>query len=383
MAHVAPTASNAFLRDLLTATNQVRSGVVPSRARAATGHWKRWLDFCDEVQIDPYLRTEDPNFDAIPFLQVFATRYRSGVIAPRGKAVRARTVEDALRAVAQEMATVGAADPRLNSFGSMDFRLQRLWKSYKKVDPPPHRVKPVPLRVLRRLHHVAHTAGEQPLLAITDMILLAFFFLLRPGEYTGSPSNTSPFTLADVQLFAGRRRLPISTCPEADFALATFCTLTFTDQKNGVKGEVIGLGVSGDPSFCPVKSMTRRILDLRRHGANQSTILATYYVNGQGHPVTPSQITTALRSGVHLFDPAELGFLPSDISARSLRAAGAMALLCAQVDTDIIRLIGRWRSDEMLRYLHVQAEPIMRHFAAKMISLGDFALLPNSAVPMN
>jgi hypothetical protein len=106
-------------------------------------------------------------------------------------------------------------------------------------------------------------------------------------------------------------------------------------------------------------------------------------VNGVSHPVTPTQITTALRSGVLLFDPAELGFLPADISARSLRAAGAMALLCANVDTDIIRLIGRWRSDEMLRYLHVQAEPIMRHFASKMISLGDFALLPNSAVPMN
>jgi hypothetical protein len=140
----------------------------------------------------------------------------------------------------------------------MDFRLQHLWKSYKKVDPPPHRVKPVPLRVLRRLHHAAHTAGVEPLCAITDMILLAFFLLLRPGEYTGSPSNTSPFTLADVQLFAGRRRLNISSCPEADFSLATFCTLTFTDQKNGVKGEVIGLGASGDPSFCPVKSMIRR-----------------------------------------------------------------------------------------------------------------------------
>jgi hypothetical protein len=215
------------------------------------------------------------------------------------------------------------------------------------------------------------------------MILLAFFFLLRPGEYTGSPSNTSPFTLADVQLFAGRRRLNISSCPEADFSLATFCTLTFTDQKNGVKGEVIGLGASGDPSFCPVKSMIRRILALRRHGAIPATNLATYYVNGVSHPVMPTQITTALRSGVLLFDPAELGFLPADISARSLRAAGAMALLCANVDTDIIRLIGRWRSDEMLRYLHVQAEPIMRHFASKMISLGDFALLPNSAVPMN
>lgn len=60
------------------------------------------------MQLDPYLRTEDPNFDPIPFLQVFATRYRDGSIAARGNPVRARTVEDALRAVAQEMATLGA-----------------------------------------------------------------------------------------------------------------------------------------------------------------------------------------------------------------------------------------------------------------------------------
>ena len=58
-----------------------------------------------------------------------------------------------------------------------------------------------------------------------------------------------------------------------------------------------------------------------------------------------------------------------------------MALLCANVDTDIIRLLGRWRSDEMLRYLHLQAEPIMRNFAPKMLSGGAFVLLPNADVP--
>jgi len=47
------------------------------------------------------------------------------------------------------------------------------------------------------------------------------------------------------------------------------------------------------------------------------------------------------------------GITPHEISVRSLRASGAMSLLCAKVDTDMIRLMGRWRSDEMLRYLHV------------------------------
>jgi hypothetical protein len=60
-----------------------------------------------------------------------------------------------------------------------------------------------------------------------------------------------------------------------------------------------------------------------------------------------------------------------------------MALLYAHVDTDIIHLVGWWRSDEMLCYLHVQAEPVMHRFASKiMLSDGDFNLSPNSLVPM-
>ena len=59
-----------------------------------------------------------------------------------------------------------------------------------------------------------------------------------------------------------------------------------------------------------------------------------------------------------------------------------MALLCAHVDTDIIRLVGRWRSDEMLRYLHVQAEPVMRQFANLMVIGGNYTLLPAQDVPL-
>jgi hypothetical protein len=59
-----------------------------------------------------------------------------------------------------------------------------------------------------------------------------------------------------------------------------------------------------------------------------------------------------------------------------------MALLCAQVDTDIIRLLGRWRSDEMLRYLTVQAAPVMRDFSSRMLNQGSFTLHPNQDVPM-
>jgi hypothetical protein len=219
------------------------------------------------------------------------------------------------------------------------------------------------------------------MLAISDMVILAFFFLLRPGEYTGTSSNTTPFTLRDIQLFVDQQRVNLLTCDDNILLATTFGTLEFTTQKNGVRGEVIGLG-STPEYFCPVKALQRRVLHLRTHSAPPTTPIASYYLSGRWHRISPTQITDALRATVASCDSAQLGFLHSDVSARSLRAAGAMALLCAEVDTDIIRLIGRWRSDEMLRYLHVQAEPVMRGFAPRMLQ-AEFTLLPNSAVPMH
>jgi hypothetical protein len=381
VAVVDPHSRDAFRRDLRLATHAVHSRVVPDRLAAQNRHWQLWVSFCHQHGLDPTLRSTSSDFDAVPFLQVFAQRYRSGAIAPSRRPVRARTVEDAVRAVAQALAAVGSPDPRLDSFGHLDFRLTSLWRAWKRTDPPPTRVKPIPVQVLRQLvDHTRHLADPM-MMAVSDMVILAFFFLLRPGEYTGTSSNTTPFSLRDIQLFLGRVRVPLLTCSVPTLEATTFGTLEFTTQKNGVRGEVIGLGATSS-FFCPVKALQRRVLHLRSHQAPPSTPIASYFLDGQWFRISPPHITDALRATVSTFDSSQLGFLPSDVSARSLRAAGAMALLCAQVDTDIIRLIGRWRSDKMLRYLHVQAEPVMRGFAPRMLA-AEFTLLPNSTVPMH
>ena len=59
-----------------------------------------------------------------------------------------------------------------------------------------------------------------------------------------------------------------------------------------------------------------------------------------------------------------------------------MALLCSGVETNIISLIGPWRSDEMMRCLHLQAEPIMRNYSKLMISHCNYNLLPHNEVPI-
>ena len=58
-----------------------------------------------------------------------------------------------------------------------------------------------------------------------------------------------------------------------------------------------------------------------------------------------------------------------------------MALLCAHVDTDRIRLIGCWRSNEMLQYLHLQAQPVMQNLARHMLVLGTYTLIPGQDIP--
>jgi len=93
--------------------------------------------------------------------------------------------------------------------------------------------------------------------------------------------------------------------------------------------------------------------------------------------------TTTLTSPLHLTIMtmgAHCGLQPSDISIRSLCASGAMALLCTRVDTKTIRLLGRWRSDEMLWYLHVQSYPIVAPLAARMLQQGHFTLIPNNTL---
>jgi hypothetical protein len=257
---------------------------------------------------------------------------------------------------------------------------------YTRQDDPANRVKPIPVAILRHLMAQAILSGAAPCLAMADMICLAFYFLLRPGEYTGTGAGAHPFTFSSVALFVGPTRLNLATAPADLLPTATFVTLEFTRQKNGVSGEVIGLGRSGDPHFCPVAAATRRILHLRTAQAHPTQPLASYVADSARHPgrltlISPSDLTHMLRLSAQILGPQH-GFLPSDISARSLRASGAMAMLCANIDPTRIRLLGRWRSDEVFRYLHVQAEPLMRHFSSQMLQGGNFTLLPNHEVPL-
>ena len=132
---------------------------------------------------------------------------------------------------------MGAKDPRLNGALKTDFRISRMLAAWKKEDPPAKRVKPIPISFIKHIARIAQglpvgPAGDK-LRAAADMIMIAFFFLLRPGEYTDAASDTTPFTLGDVQMFIGCTRLDIMTVEERVLDQARSASLTFTTQKMG------------------------------------------------------------------------------------------------------------------------------------------------------
>jgi hypothetical protein len=355
----------------------VALGQSRSRANAATTTWDVWSTFCSSLEVDPVtLNVPDP----IALIQVFAHRYRRGELSPSRTQVRSRTVGDALRAIGQTLAHLGHPDPRLTHTGALNLRLQRQLAAYKHDDLPLSRVKRIP-------NHILCHVGAQNRLAVhplgpatADMITLGFFFLLRPGEY-GKTSNldSTPFRLCDVHLRHHQTRIPHLQCPIHDLHATNFVCLEFTNQKNGVQGELICLGRTGDAAFCPVNTVIDRVIHLQQHHAPQTTPLFSFFTR-RWEAVTTSHLTTTLHRAVETLGPAA-GLAPADISVHSLRASGATALFCAQVDTDRICLLGRWRSDEMLRYLHVQAYPVVADLAPIMLHRGNFHLIPNQHLP--
>ena len=88
-----------------------------------------------------------------------------------------------------------------------------------------------------------------------------------------------------------------------------------------------------------------------------------------------AEIHLALANGV------QLDIAPDKVSAMSVPAGGATALLCANVDPNVVQLLGRWKSDAMIRHLHVSAQPLIGKHATHTFQTGNFTFEPGNQLP--
>ena len=113
--------------------------------------------------------------------------------------------------------------------------------------------------------------------AIGDLVLIAFYYLLRIGEYTikGKRNNTKQtvqFKLEDIRFFKWNK-LGILTClpNEAPLSLlltADSATLKLDNKKNGWKGVCMHQEANREGFKCPVCALMRRVLHLPNHCAH-------------------------------------------------------------------------------------------------------------------
>jgi hypothetical protein len=87
-------------------------------------------------------------------------------------------------------------------------------------------------------------------------------------------------------------------------------------------------------------ALVRLVIHLRQYNVASITLIATYYNANRRCPIKPDAITLVLCHNIRLIFP-EVGLIKADVSSRSLRAGGAIALLCAQVNDNIIHILGR------------------------------------------
>ena len=130
----------------------------------------------------------------------------------------------------------------------------------------------------------------------------------------------------------------------------------------------------------PLLALANRVCYLRANAAAADLPLCAHKINNRWFVVTASQITNVLRATVSLHGEP-YGLTPDQVSARSTRPSGALAVMCGGVDTSRGRLQGRWKSDIMFRYLMVQHAPLCADISQRMVNGGNFTQPPTAANP--
>ena len=160
---------------------------------------------------------------------------------------------------------------------------------WKNDDPPTMKKLPVAIDVPEFLSAVGTATSANELdRAIGDLVLIAFYYLLRVGEYTikdnrNETKRTVQFRIQDVTFFKrnrnGQLRQLRRTSNDSTLMKADSATLKLENQKNGWKGVCVNQEANGELIHCPVRALARRYIHIRTHSLDSNTFLSAFFVD--------------------------------------------------------------------------------------------------------
>ena len=154
-------------------------------------------------------------------------------------------------------------DPTCDRYGKRWPRLKQTVDTYMREDPPTQPKLAIPITVI---HHLLkrswlrrqNTPSVLLQQAVADLTCIAFYFLLRVGEYTKPRSNsrklTIPFDVKHVTFRNADGHIIPNTSTFDTLCTAKRVTITIPRSKNGMKGQTITQDCTGT-NFSPVQSI--------------------------------------------------------------------------------------------------------------------------------
>jgi len=304
----------------------------------------------------------------------FAARVRSGAYGKRNQ-VKVQSVTKALAAISKTIELAGEQSPLYKAPNEYILPLERLVEGFRREDPPPIPQLAVPVSVPWECHRVATELNDISLLATSQLITIAFFYLLRVGEYTHPrmikrngvlvrSTRTKQFSVGDIGFFKNGkilpRRSPLHILKEADSA-----TMKITNQKNGRMGQTIHHESTDERGA--VAALAARVHHILSNGGDEDTLICDYMTeDGTWSHVTANDLIVSIRLAAASLRLQDTGIDPDLIGVHSLRAGGAMALKLHGYKDTTIKKFGRWSSLTFLEYIHNQIAHLSSGVAASM-----------------
>ncbi|GFH61799.1 hypothetical protein CTEN210_18275 [Chaetoceros tenuissimus] len=342
-----------YLLDRISrAENDASEGVTKGTTDKDCEYFRKWRAFTTRAGLPLFLDNISRE-EQIKICGAFAYEIRHNRFGKKSLSkLKGDTVETTLDSVCKTFVANGIPSPQVGVNGKKGILIDRQIKGYKDEDEPTKRQPALPVRFFLFLSGLLCFNERERV--IRDLILIAFFFLMRSCEYSETPNKKNKRTklleLRDITFIVGGREIPWN----GNIDNASEVLVTFRNQKNGQKMETISQSKT-DLDLCPCKVMIRLVKRLRKYKETKgSTQINTYYFKGKIGLVRNTDITNKLKSTVRTMGKDDLGIESHEVGTHSLRASFALMMALMNIPDSRIMILGRWKSEAFKKYIQRQ-----------------------------
>ena len=122
--------------------------------------------------------------DAAPFWTMRPNLNPTSSSYGEGSQVKVQTVTKALAAISKTLELAGQPSPVYREDQKYQVSIEKMIEGMRRADPLPRPQLAVPVKLVREASLIALQNDDPKHIALTDLMVIAFYYLLRSGEYT-------------------------------------------------------------------------------------------------------------------------------------------------------------------------------------------------------